>query len=244
MKWRIAVVLGVFWLSLLAAAAGSKETPGQAVDSGSFGVFVNGQRVATETFSVQQSSGGSTVSSQVKAEGSSDPGQKSELKMSATGDMLHYEWHDMGSGKAELTVSPKDQFLVEHVTTGPSDKPMDQPFMMPTSTMVLDNNSFVQREVLAWRYLGSACRQEAGKMQCPTTAAQFGVLVPQERTSMSVSLQVVGREKVKIKGIDRDLLKVLLKQESGDWTLYLDDQDHFKLLRILVVGSNTEIVRD
>jgi hypothetical protein len=231
-------------LLLGAAAVRAKETPAQAVDSGSFGVFVNGQRVATETFSVQQVAGGSAVTSQVKAEGGTDPGQRSELKISAGGDLIRYEWHDMSAGKSELTVTPNDQFLIEHVTTAAGDKPAEHPFLMPSSTMVLDNNSFVQRELLVWRYLGSSCKPDSGKMQCPTSPAQFGVLVPQERTSMSVSLQLVGREKIKIKGADRDLLKVSLKQESGDWTLYLDDQDHFKLIRILVPGNNTEIVRD
>jgi hypothetical protein len=229
---------------LLAAAAGAKETPAQAVDSGSFGVFVNGQRVATETFSVQQVAGGSTATSQVKAEGGADPGQRSDLKISAGGDLVRYEWHDLGATKSELSVAPNDQFLVEHITMKAGEKASEQPFLMPSSTMVLDNNSFVQRELLAWRYLGSSCKPENGKMQCPTTPAQFGVLVPQERTSMSVSLQLMGKEKVKIKGADRDLLKVSLKQESGDWMLYLDDQDHFKLIRILVPGNNTEIVRD
>jgi len=55
---------------------------------------------------------------------------------------------------------------------------------------------------------------------------------------------VAGREKVKVKGAERDLLKVVLKQESGDWNLYLDDQDQFKLMRIVVAGNSTEIVRD
>jgi hypothetical protein len=59
-----------------------------------------------------------------------------------------------------------------------------------------------------------------------------------------VSLQLVGKEKIKIKGVERDLLKAVLKQESGDWTLYLDDQDKFKVIRIVVPSNNTEIVRD
>jgi hypothetical protein len=237
-------VMVVSALMLLATAAVAKETPAQAVDSGSFGVFVNGQRVATETFSVQQVAGGSAATSQLKAEGGADPGQRSELKISAGGDLIRYEWHDLGESKSELTVAPNDQFLIEHITARAGEKASEQPFLMPQSTMVLDNNSFVQRELLAWRYLGSSCKADNGKLQCPTAPAQFGVLVPQERTSMSVSLQLVGKEKVKIKGADRDLLKVSLKQESGDWMLYLDDQDHFKLVRILVPSNNTEVVRD
>ena len=61
---------------------------------------------------------------------------------------------------------------------------------------------------------------------------------------MAVSLQVMGKETVKIKGVDRSLLKVTLKQDSGDWMLYVDDHDQFKLMRIVVAGNGTEIVRD
>jgi hypothetical protein len=240
----VIAVAGVWLLLASLAAAGTKEGPGQAVDSGSFGVFVNGRRVATETFSVQQSASGSAITSQVKAEGGTDPGQRSDLKLSPAGDLLRYEWHDLTPSKAELTVVPNDQFLVEHISTGVGEKPAEQPFLMPASTMVLDNNSFVQRELLAWRYLGSICKQDNGKTQCPMSPAQFGVLVPQERTSMSVSLQLVGKEKVKINGVERDLLRLNLKQDSGDWGLYLDDQNMFKLMRIVVAGSNTEVVRD
>lgn len=244
MKLRTLIVAGGMSLLLWPVAASAKEAPAQTVDSGSFGVFLNGRRVATETFSVQQTSGGSTVTSQVKAEGGNDPGQRSDLKLSPGGDLVRYEWHDLTASKSELTVAPNDQFLIEHVTTGTAAKPIDQPFLMPVSTMVLDNNSFVQRELLVWRYLGSVCKQEEGKTQCPTSPAQFGVLVPQERVSMSVSLQLMGKERVKINGVERDLLKVALKQESGDWTLYLDDQDKFKLMRIVVPGNNTEVLRD
>jgi hypothetical protein len=220
-----------------------KET-GQGVDSGSFGVFVNGHRVATETFSVKQSSSGtSTVESQVKQEGSDAPGQNSELQLSAGGDLIHYEWHD-GASKAQLVVAPNDQFLLERITTTTGEKPAEHPFLMPLSTMVLDNNFFVQRELLAWRYLGSTCKHDAGKTQCPLSPAEFGVIVPQERTSMRVSLQLVGKEKVKIGNTDRDLLRVNLKDESGDWAMWLDDQNMFKLVRILVPSNNTEVLRD
>lgn len=231
-------------LAALSASASAKENLGQAVDSGSFGVFLNGRRVATETFSVQQTAGGSTVTSQLKAEGGADPGQRTELKLSAGGDLVRYEWHDLSGNKAELNVSPNDQFLIEHISMGAGEKAAEQPFLMPVSTMVLDNNSFVQRELLLWRYLGSVCKQAAGKTQCATNATQFGVLVPQERTSMSVSLQVMGKEKVKISGADRDLLKVRLKQDSGDWILYVDDQNSFKLMKIEVPSNNTEVARD
>jgi hypothetical protein len=110
--------------------------------------------------------------------------------------------------------------------------------------MVLDNNFFVQRELLVWRYLGSTCKQESGRTQCPMTPAEFGVIVPQERSSMRVSLQLMGKEKVKIGNTDRDLLRVNLKDDAGEWALWVDDQNMFKLVRILVASNNTEVLRD
>ena len=59
-------------LTAFAAASGDKKErpePAKTVDSGSFGVFVKGQRVATETFNVQQQNGTSTIKSQLKESG-------------------------------------------------------------------------------------------------------------------------------------------------------------------------------
>ena len=55
MKLMGKFITGIFSLLLIAAAwAGTKEAPGQTVDSGSFAILVNGQRVATEKFNIQQ----------------------------------------------------------------------------------------------------------------------------------------------------------------------------------------------
>ena len=48
------------------------------------------------------------------------------------------------------------------MTASGNGKPAEQPFLMPSTTAILDNNFFVHREVLAWRYLG--CRlQDRGR---------------------------------------------------------------------------------
>ena len=47
-----------------------KPAAAQTVDSGSFGIFIRGQRVVTETFSVQQENGISTVKSRLQEIGS------------------------------------------------------------------------------------------------------------------------------------------------------------------------------
>ena len=226
-------------------AKDKEKESGKTVDSGTFSVLKNGHHVATERFSVQQGASGSTITAQLKTDGGADTAsQASELRLSAAGDLIRYEWHEVSPGKAELVVTPNGQFLIERITTTPGDKAAEQPFLMPSSSMVLDNNSFVQREVLVWRYLASSCKQENGSVQCPQAPAQFGVIVPQDRTSMKVSLVPVGKEKLKINGTERELLRLNLKDDSGEWVLWLDDQDRFKLVRILVASDNTEVVRD
>jgi hypothetical protein len=220
-----------------AKPAGPKQ-----VDSGSFGVFVKGQRVVTETFSVQQDNGISLVKSHLQEAGSAAAGQRSELQMTASADLVKYEWSDGNGGS--LVVTPNNDFLLEKITTSPTAKAAEQPFLMPSTSAILDNNFFVHREVLAWRYLESNCGSESGEFRCKKDPGEFGVLVPQDRTSMRVRLELVGRERIKIRGTERELLRLNLLGESFSWALWVDDKDQFKLMRVLIADDNTEIVRD
>jgi hypothetical protein len=70
------------------------------------------------------------------------------------------------------------------------------------------------------------------------------VLVPQDRTSMRVRLELVGREKVTIRGTERELLRLDLLGEAFAWHLWVDDKDQFKLVRVVIADENTEVVRD
>jgi hypothetical protein len=240
----LALSCALLWAGTLVVYGKEKEPANQLVDSGSFSVLKNGRRVATEKFSVQKNALGSTITAQLQAGAENDVSQSSELKLSSAGDLVHYEWHDITPTKADLVVMPNDQFLIERITVSGEGKRAEQPFLMPASTMILDNNSFVQREVLAWRYLASSCKQEGGRTMCPKEPAQFGVLVPQDRISMRVTLAPVGMEKIKVNGGERELLRLNLKDDSGEWALWLDDQNMFKLMRIVIAGDNTEVVRD
>ncbi len=213
------------------------------VDSGSFGIFVNGNRVATEKFSVRQGSDGvSSASSELMEQGSTNPAQRSELKIMPSGALVQYDWHELSPGKSELVVLPNNEFLIEKVTENPGEKPKEQPFVLPNTSVILDNNFFIQREVLIWRYLSSSCVSEAGKMKC--APAQFGAVIPQDRLSVRVGVEPVGQEKVAIRGVERQLLRLNLKTEDGDWALWADPDDHYKLIRVQKSGENTEIVRD
>jgi len=241
MRWATVAVLGCA-VVLYADDKKEKAKPPSAVDAGAFGIFVRGQRVVTETFSVQQENGVSIVKAKLKE--TSNPGsagQKSELEMSDSGELLRYEWSD---GSSSLVVTPDNEFLREKITTAASSKPAEKPFLMPSKTAILDNNFFIHREVLAWRYLAADCQMESGSLKCKQGPVEFGVLVPQDQTSMPVRMELVGREKVTIRGTERELLRLNLKSESSSWVLWVDEKDQFKLMRVLIADDNTEVIRD
>jgi len=246
----ILALAGLCLLAVSTAAAASdkdkndKAPAAQMVDSGSFGVFMNGHRVATETFSIHQSSGGSSIVSQFKSEAGADKAeQTSDWQMSASGELRKYEWKEVSPGQSQAVVLPNQEFLIERFRSGPQDKEIEQPFLLPASSSLLDDYFFVQREVLAWKYLATSCKQDKGALQCPLKQhVQFGALNPHARASTSVTLEFAGREKVAIRGSEQELNRLDLKSESSNWTLWLDDQ--YKLQRILILGDNTEVVRD
>jgi hypothetical protein len=223
----------------------SQAKPGasEAVDSGSFGVFVKGQRVATETFMIQQHANTSSVKSQVKETGAADAAsQKSEIEMTSNGELLRYEWSQSSGGS--LTVLPNNEFLIEKISATSSTKPAEQPFLMPNTSAILDNNFFVHREVLVWRYLAGACKPEGNGFKCQRDPGDFGVLVPQDRISMHVRVELIGKEKIQVHGADRDLMRLNLKSDEFDWALWVDEQDHFKLIKVAIPADNTEVLRD
>jgi hypothetical protein len=221
-----------------------KEHEGKKVDSGSFGVFQNGHRVGTETFSIYQTSNGSVIDSEFKTENAPISAvQTSEMQLTAAGDIRRYEWKELSPGKAESVVLPNDDFLTEKWRTGPEEKEHEQPYLLPLSTSILDDYFFVHREVLAWKFLGASCKEDKGQVQCPLKQrAQFATMNPHQHSSAPLSAEFLGREKVSLKSGQQDLLKLELKTEAGTWQLWLDDQ--FKVMRMLVVGENTEVERD
>ena len=238
--WALVLVVSAF-----AAAMGKEnENEGQKVDSGSFGVFMGSHRVGTETFSIYQNQNGSVIESEFKTEGSAAQAtQTSDMRLTASGEIRRYDWREVSPGKSQLTILPNDQVLTQKWMTGPQEKEGEQPYLLPPSTSILDDYFFVHREVLAWRFLATACKQVKGQVQCPIKQrAQFATLNPHQHSSAPATVEFLGREKVMLKGAEQELNKLELKSESGTWHLWLDDQ--FKLMRISVVGEKTEVVRD
>ena len=245
--WTVALLLVLISLGSVVALAKDKKDKKKEnkieprlVDNGSFGVFVNGQRVATETFNIKQVAGGSITTSDITVEGSKES-QHSELQLTLVGTLVRYDWKETGgSEKGETDVLPSDQFIVQHIRTG--DKYSEQPYLMPVSTAILDDYFFSQRELLLWRYLGSGCVIKPGQNGCPLEPAKYGFVIPRQRTSGTATISYVGKETIMLHGAAKELNKFSLSSDFGDWILYLDENN--KLVRVLVPGEATEVIRD
>jgi hypothetical protein len=221
-----------------------KEHDGTKVDSGSFGVFQNGHRVGTETFSIYQTNSGSVISSEFKTENApTQDVQSSEMQLTSTGNIRRYDWKELSPEKAESVLLPNDEFLLQKWSAGPQDKEHEQPYLLSSATSILDDYFFIHREVLAWKFLGMSCKQEKGQVVCPPKQrAKFPTINPRQRNSASLSVEYLGRQTMTMKGVQLSLHTVELKSDSATWDLWLDDQ--WKLQRISVVGENTIVDRD
>ncbi len=253
MKRSAIVLLSVLLFSLqMWALPGSKpkketkksEAPPQIVDSGSFGVFVNGKRVATESFQIHQKEGYSVTTSELKMEDGSKAAQEAELEILANGDLRKYEWRELNPTKARATVQTSDNFLIERLTQQPGDKPTELAFILPASTSVVDDYFFSHREILLWRYLATACGQPSENNRCRMEKLQFGVFVPRQQVPTMVTLEYKGREKIQFRGAERELDRIDMTSDGLQWSFWVDPKDSYKLQRILVNSEKTESVRD
>ena len=262
-KLVIFLSVGAWCVSLNAAdKAKDKDRAGSKVaDSGSFGIYMNGRRVGTETFNITETLNGaqrpeySTTTSEIKFDdGRFRATQTAEMQISAKGELRSYVWRATVPQKEEATVEPKDQLLVEHII--PADqKKVDVQHLLPSKTVILDDNFFSQREVLLWWYL-AGCKRQNNDLMCGT--GKFVILVPHQHVSGNATLELMGQDKVMVKGAERELNKVKLEtngpqtlawlndqgheSEAVQWVLWVDEQ--YKVIKMTVAGSGVEVVRD
>ncbi|HVP53188.1 MAG TPA: hypothetical protein VMT05_13810 [Terriglobales bacterium] len=222
---------------------GSSE--GQLVDSGAFGIFRQGRRVGTETFTIHQRPDVNVIVAQLNIDDGADKAsQTSDLRVASNGDLRHYEWKELSPAKAQATVDYQDQFLVEHITLTPGSKPVERAFILPPSTVILDD-FFAHREVLLWRYLATYCGAAISPQGCKLEPGKFGVFVPREQASTIVAVNYEGKDKVMFHGAERELARFTLQPEDGAaWTLWVEASSPYKLLRILVPAEKVEVLRD
>jgi hypothetical protein len=239
------IILSVAVLTLTTLfASDQKEKKGvesKTWDSGSFGIFINGKRVGTEKFSIEQrSSNLSVANSEITVDdGNSKITQTAEMHVTPKGELVSYVWKGLSPQKEQSTVEAKDQLLIEHVL--PADqKKVDVPYILPVSTVILDDNFFSQRELLVWRYLRTGCEMKTEGLMCGPS--HFGILVPHQHISAQAVMELTGREKIMLKGREQELNKFKIDSDGVIWNLWVTDD--YKVLKITIPAGNVEVVRD
>ncbi len=245
LKLRVfAALLAAATIGSLPAGSYKGSNEGQLVDSGSFGIFRQGRRIGTETFTIHQRQDVSVAVAQLKIEAGNDrASQTSELQVASNGDLRHYEWKELSPEKAQATVDYHDQFLVEHITPAPGSKSQERAFMLPPSTVILDD-FFTHREILLWRYLATFCGAAVSPQGCKLQPGKFGVFIPRQQASTTVAINYEGKDKVKFHGAERELDRFTLQSDDAAWTFWVESSYPFKLLRIVVPSENVEVLRD
>lgn len=232
-----------------------KSSSNKVVDSGSFGIFLNGKRIATEKFRIEQVADVGTLNSEIKVDdGTNKAEQTAEMQVAANGELRLYRWRSTVPSHEESIVEPKDDFLVEHLTSA-DQKKQEVPYILPITTVILDDNFFSQRELLAWRYLTSGCIVQEVKpddksatakgpasKQLACTLSHFGVLVPRQHTAANMTMELMQREKIMFKNSQVELNKIRIDADGIQWFLWLDDD--YKVIKISIPANNVEVIRD
>jgi hypothetical protein len=235
---RSQIGLLLFACALTAVAA----EQGPVVDSGSFGIVVRGQRVATETFKMEQAKGVNVASAQLQMLDGTKATQLAQMELLPTGALRKYTWRETNPGKAQVIVEPQDEtFLVVHSfdTEGAAAKDATQP--LSPLTAILDDNFFSQLQLLAWRYLATGCTaQSDGSSKCELREQKFPVFNPRQQLAQTVTMSFLGTQKLKFKSGEKTCKIIKIAAEAGDWMMWMDEQNRLEK----IVAENVEVLRD
>lgn len=229
-------------LALAMIAAAAEQSP--IVDSGSFGIVVRGQRVATETFKMEQLKGVNIATAQLQMLDGSKSTQTSQMELLPNGALRKYTWKETLPSKAQVVVEPQDEaFMVVHAYENEGGSPKDVTQPLSPFTTILDDNFFSQLQVLAWRYLAMGCAtQPDGKVSCDYREQKFPVFNPRQQLAQTVTVSMLGTQKLKFKSGEKTCKIIKLVAEAGDWMMWVDEQN--KLEKVVVAADNIEVLRD
>jgi hypothetical protein len=226
----LAVFIAVADASALLAALPPNAAPAPAnlaPDKGRFRIMSGGQQVGKEEFEIAPS-GGNWVArgtTEVKS-GSVVDRVTGTLEMRADGSPVRYEWSTQGTKKAAATITFNGPTAMIDLRVEGA-RPFTQQFTFNSPLIaVLDNNLYHQYAVLARLY--------DWNKKGPQT---FSVLVPQEMTPGSVTVESLGAKDVGGKKMD----ELQVKTEDLELDLYLENQ---RLERIDAPNANAEIIRE
>lgn len=242
-------LFGAFLLLLLALSSGVAAPPFQAhtsavpqasnpsssagsvlaADKGKFRILVNGQQVGTEEFEIAPSRNAWVAHGVTELHAAQGPVTRvtGTLRLASDGTPLSYEWSTEGPKKAAATIQFQGSSANIELRL-PGSRPFDQQFTFSSPrVVVLDNNLYHQYAVLARLYDS----EKKGSQS-------FSVLVPQSMTPGTVNVESLGLQAAED---GKKFQELRVRTEDLDVDLFLDAD---KLMRIVVPGSNAEIIRE
>lgn len=225
---------GVAAMFFAGAARSATHTAAKAVqsglapDKGKFRILVGGAQVGTEDYEITPNGGGWLAKGTSEIHAANSPVQRvsGTLQLHADGAPAHYEWSAEGAKKTSSAIGfANNTATIELRMEGM--RPYTQTFTFNSPmVVVLDNNLYHQYVILSRLYDWN----KGG-------AQTFSVLVPQEMTPGTVTVDLLGPQDTP--GTRQDELRV--KTEDNELDLFLEAG---RLVRIVAPSANAEILRE
>ncbi len=198
-----------------------------AADKGTFKILVSGQQIGKEDFSIAPS--GADWSAHGITDIQSPKGNThvtGNLVVHPDGIPVHYDWSTQGAKKASATITFAGvTATVELHLEGA--KPFTQQFTFAAPlVVVLDDNLYYQYTFLARLYDWDKKGEQT-----------FAVLVPQEMTPGTVTVDSMGEQVVN----GQKVQELRVRTEDNEIDLFLDGP---KLVRLVAPAANAEIIRE
>jgi len=222
-----AILAAAASMSVVAATGAPKSLSIFTPDKGNFRILVNGQQMGKEEFEISPN-GGDWVAKGTSEIQSTDglTHVSGTLQLHPDGTPVSYEWSTQGAKKASATIGFNGPTATIELRLE-GRRPFTQQFTFESPQIaVLDNNLYYQYAVLARLY----DRDKKG-------VQTFSVLVPQELTPGSVTIESLGEQPG---GGGKKLEELVVKTEDLEVDLFLDSG---RLVRIVAPSTNAEIVR-
>jgi hypothetical protein len=196
-------------------------------DKGTFKILAGGKEAGQEDFEVSPSGGDWIVRGTSTIQTAKGPTHVTgTLELHPNGSPVRYEWSTDGEKTASATVTfdgPAASIALNLANTQPYTQQLT---FGSVPVAVLDNNLYDQYAVLGDLY-------DWSKKGVQT----FSVLVPQELTPGTVTVESLGKQDSNGKQMD----ELRVKTDDLELDLFFD---RGRLMRIAAPGSDAEIVRD
>ena len=235
MKLAVTGLAFAFAASLMAAARAPQPTPRSPADSaaafasdkGKFRILQDGAEVGTEEFELAPAGNAwlARGDATLRVPGSSEARSSGQLRVAADGTPIHYDWTAQTDKKAAGSVDFENGTAKTSVNVGKDPVKEDFKFTSPR-VVILDNNLYDQYAILGRLYDWSAKGSQT-----------FPVLIPQDRTPGSISLEADGQKSVGNAQFD----SLLVRSADLEVDLFFDAKH--RLMRLEVPAAKVVIVR-